>query len=258
VNFSLFRRRQYVAGCLATFTITIGLMGLLYFFNLYAQSAVLFDYSPLHASIVLLPYTVCLFVFAYPSGRLADRIGYRVPVVGGLLVMTVGFLILSRVDVGTTDAELWLPIVLCGAGVGLAYSTTSAAGLAAVPAEEAGQAAGIINMARFLGAVFIIAVGTIFYVGQGVESLDARLAKAGAGQVEKTKLDRVLTGSPSALESAARELDPKIRDAFVSGARHGIVDGFSDVMWLIAIAGLAGTLLSFWLMRPDRRLASRS
>jgi MFS family permease len=34
VNFALFRRRQYVAGCLATFTDTVGLMGLLYFFNL--------------------------------------------------------------------------------------------------------------------------------------------------------------------------------------------------------------------------------
>ena len=187
---------------------------------------------------------------------MADRIGYRVPVVGGLLVMTVGFLILSRVDVGTTDAELWLPIVLCGVGVGLTYSTSSAAGLAAVPAEEAGQAAGIINMARFLGAVFVIAVGTILYVGQGVETLDERLAQAGAGQVEKTKLDRVLTGSPSALDGAARKLDPGIRDAFVSGARHGIVDGFSKVMWLVAIVGLAGTLLSFWLMRPDLRSAS--
>jgi MFS transporter, DHA2 family, methylenomycin A resistance protein len=116
VNFSLFRRRQYVAGSLATFTNTVGLMGLLYFFNLYAQSAVLFDYSPLHASVVLLPYTVSMFVFAYPSGWIADRIGYRVPVVGGLLVMTAGFVMLSRVSVETTDAGLWLPIVLCGVG----------------------------------------------------------------------------------------------------------------------------------------------
>jgi hypothetical protein len=29
-------------------------------------------------------------------------------------------------------------------------------------------------------------------------------------------------------------------------------------MWLIAFVGLAGTLLSFWLLRPDRRSASRS
>jgi MFS family permease len=233
-------------------------MGLLYFFNLYAQSAVLFDYSPLHASVVLLPYTVSMFIFAYPSGRIAGRIGYRLPVVAGLLVMTAGFVMLSRVDVDTTDAQLWLPIVLCGVGVGLTYSTTSAAGLAAVPAAEAGQGAGVINMARFLGAVFVIAAGTILYSGQGVETLDNQLVRAGAGQVEETKLDRVLTGSPSALHRAAQELDPTIKDAFVAGARHGIVDGFTDVMWLAAIVGLAGTLLCFWLLRPDRQSASRS
>ena len=142
VDFSLFRRRQYVAGSLATFTNTVGLIGLLYFFNLYAQSAVLFDYSPLRASVVLLPYTVSMFAFAYPSGRIADRIGYRVPVVAGLLVMTAGFVMLARVTVDTTDAGLWLPIVLCGVGVGLTYSTTSATGLAAVRPNKPGRARG--------------------------------------------------------------------------------------------------------------------
>jgi MFS family permease len=253
VNLALFRRRRYLAGCFATFTNTVGLIGLLYFFNLYAQSSVLFDLSPLHASVVLLPYTVSMFLFAYPSGRIADRVGYRIPVVGGLLVMTAGFMMLTRVSVGTTEAELLLPIVLCGLGVGLTYSTTSAAGMAAVPPEEAGQGAGVINMARFLGAVFVIAAGTILYVGQGVATLDEHLDRARAGQVEKTKLDRVLTGSPSALESTAKQLDPNTKDAFVSGARHGIVGGFSDVMWLIATVGIAGTVVSFWLLRPDRQ-----
>jgi len=224
VNLALFRRRRYVAGCFATFANTVGLIGLLYFFNLYAQSSVLFDLSPLHASLVLLPYTVSMFLFAYPSGRIADRIGYRVPVVVGLLVMTAGFVMLSRVSVGTQEAGLLLPIVLCGLGVGLTYSTTSAAGMAAVPAEEAGQGAGVINMARFLGAVFVIAAGTILYVGQGVATLDEHLDRV--GQVEKTKLDRVLTGSPSAPKSTAKQLDPDTKDAFVSGARQGIVGGF--------------------------------
>jgi len=253
VNLCLFRRRQFVAGCIATFTNTVGLIGLLYFFNLYTQSSVLFDLSPLHASLVLLPYTVSMFLFAYPSGRIADRIGYRIPVVVGLLVMTAGFLMLTRVTVSTTETALYLPIVLCGLGVGLTYSTTSAAGMAAVPAEEAGQGAGVINMARFLGAVFVIAAGTILYVGQGVATLDEHLDRAKAGKVEKTKLDRVLTGSPSALDSAAKELDPETKDAFVSGARRGIVGGFSDVMWLIATVGIAGTVISFWLLRPDRK-----
>jgi hypothetical protein len=86
-----------------------------------------------------------------------------------------------------------------------------------------------------------------------VATLDEHLARAGAGKVEETKLDRVLTGSPSALSSAAKELDPGTKDAFVSGARHGIVGGFSDVMWLITIVGIAGTAVSFWLLRPDRQ-----
>jgi hypothetical protein len=111
---------------------------------------------------------------------------------------------------------------------------------------------------RFLGAVFVIAAGTILYVGQGVETLDEHLDEAGAGQVEKTNLDRVLTGSPSALDSTADQLDSSIKDAFVSGARQGIVDGFTETMWLIAIVGLAGTLLSFWLLGPGKRSTSRT
>ena len=126
--------------------------------------------------------------------------------------------------------------------------------MAAVPAEEAGQGAGVINMARFLGAVFVIAAGTILYVGQGVATLDEHLDRV--GQVEKTKLDRVLTGSPSAPKSTAKQLDPDTKDAFVSGARQGIVGGFSDVMWLIATVGIADTVVSFWLLRPDRQRSS--
>src|SRR3712207_2279311 len=135
---------------------------------------------------------------------------------------------------------------VCGWGVGLPCSTPAAAGRAAAPTEEAGQGAGVINMARFLGAVFVIAAGTILYVGQGVATLNEHLDRAGAGQVEKTKLDRVLTGSPSALDSTAKELESSTREAFVTGARQGIVGGFSDVMLLITVVGIAGTVVSFW------------
>ena len=86
-----------------------------------------------------------------------------------------------------------------------------------------------------------------------VATLDEHLDRAGAGQVEKAKLDRVLTGSPSVLKSTAKELDPNTRKAFVSGARRGIVGGFSDVMWLIAAVGIAGTVVGFWLLGPDRQ-----
>src|SRR5690606_6024324 len=51
VHFRLLKIRGFVGGNLATFGNAVGLIGLLYFFNLYVQSPQLFDYSALKASI---------------------------------------------------------------------------------------------------------------------------------------------------------------------------------------------------------------
>jgi DHA2 family methylenomycin A resistance protein-like MFS transporter len=163
VHLRLLRLRGYLGGNLATFANAIGLIGLLYFFNLYVQAHSTFDYSALRASLVLLPYGLTMFVFAFVGGRLADRIGYRIPVVSALLIAAIGFLLSSRFNVDTTEAQLWLPTVLAGVGIGITFSTSSAAGMVAVPDEEAGEAAGLINMFRYLGAVFVVTAGAALY-----------------------------------------------------------------------------------------------
>jgi EmrB/QacA subfamily drug resistance transporter len=163
VHLPLLRIRGYVGGNLATFGNAIGLIGLLYFFNLYVQSASTFDYSALRASVVLLPYGAAMFVGALAGGRVADRIGYRIPVVFSLLVAGAGFLLASRFNVATTESQLWVSTVLAGVGIGIGLSTTSGAGMTAVPDDKAGEAAGLINMFRYLGAVFVVTVGSLLY-----------------------------------------------------------------------------------------------
>jgi MFS transporter, DHA2 family, methylenomycin A resistance protein len=163
VHFRLLRIRMFDGGNVATFGCTIGLIGLLYFFNLYVQSSAVFDYSALRASAVLLPYGVTMFFFSMVGGRVADRVGYRVPVVGALVVAAIGFFLFSRFSLATGESDLWLPMVLAGVGVGVTFSTTSAAGMVAVPDDKAGEAAGLINMSRYLGAVFVVTLGSILY-----------------------------------------------------------------------------------------------
>jgi DHA2 family methylenomycin A resistance protein-like MFS transporter len=163
VHFKLLRIRIFDGGNLATYGNAIGLIGLLYFFNLYVQSAATFDFSALRASVVLLPYGITMFFFSFIGGRIADRIGYRVPVVGGLVLAAVGFLAFSRFSIATGESDLWVPMILAGAGVGVTFSTTSAAGMVAIPPDETGEAAGIINMFRYLGAVFVVTFGSILY-----------------------------------------------------------------------------------------------
>jgi predicted MFS family arabinose efflux permease len=163
VHFRLLKIRGFVGGNLATFGNAVGLIGLLYFFNLYVQSPALFDYSALEASVVLLPYGITMFFFSIIGGRVADRVGYRWPVAASLIIGAVGFALFSRFTVDTTDADLWLPMVLAGIGIGVTFSTSSAAGMVAVPDDKAGEAAGVINMFRYVGAVFVVTLGSIFY-----------------------------------------------------------------------------------------------
>lgn len=257
VHLRLLRDPILTAGNIGTFANALGLIGILYFFNLYAQSSVLLDYSALLASVALLPFGTGVFVASLVSGRLADRIGARVPVAVGLGATAIGCVLLYTVDVSTTYSGLWWPTLLAGLGVGMTFSTPSAAGLQAVPPEEAGEASGIINIFRYVGAALVVAVGTLAFSGVGIAELNHRLDAARVPRAEEEKLDQVLTGSPSAVAGEARNLQGEQRQAFITGARQGTVDGFDAAMLVIA-AGTLGSGVAWLALMPRRRISRPS
>jgi DHA2 family methylenomycin A resistance protein-like MFS transporter len=255
VHLRLLRIPAFTGGNLGTFVNALGLIGILYFFNLYAQSVVLFDWSALRASVALLPYGMSVFAASLVVGPLVDRIGARWPIAVGMGLMAVGCWLLSLVSPATTYATLWWPSVLAGLGVGVTFAAPSAAGLREIPAAQAGEGSGVINISRYVGATLVVAVGTVLYSSAGVNDLNDSLRTASASQVEEEKLDRVLTGSPTAVDATLADLHGKSRAAFVDGARRGITDGFGAAMLLIAISSAVGALAWVWLLSPKRRRA---
>ena len=258
VHLRLLANRMFTGGNVGTLVNSVALIGLLYFFNLYAQSSVLLDYSALLAGIALLPFGLGIFVASLVSGRLADRIGARLPVAVGLGLQAVGCYLLYRSDVSTTYSALWLPTLVAGVGVGMTFSTPSAASLQAVPPEECGEASGIINIFRYVGASLVVAVGSLLYTGVGIAEMNRQLDAAGVSGVEEEQLDQALTGSPSAISEQANQLQGAQRQAFVSGAQQGTVDGFDATMLLIAVTSAGGLVLWLVLMRPGRRVSRPS
>ena len=258
VHLRLLANRVFTGGNVGTLVNSVALIGLLYFFNLYAQSSVLLDYSALLAGIALLPFGLGIFVASLVSGRLADRIGARLPVAVGIGLQGVGCFLLYRSDVSTTYSSLWLPTLVAGVGVGMTFSTPSAAGLQAVPPEEGGEASGIINIFRYVGASLVVAVGSLFYTGVGIAEMNRQLDAAGVSSVEEEQLDQALTGSPAAISEQANQLQGAQRQAFISGAQQGTVDGFDAAMLLIAVTSAGGLVLWLVLMRPGRRVSRPS
>lgn len=249
VHFELFRIGRFVAGNVATFVNAIGLFGILYFFNLWAQAPVLLDESAIGASLLLVPYGVAMFIFSFYGGRIADRVGYALPMTLGFLSMAGGYALLATVSESTTAGDLWPALTLGGVGVGVTFSTSSAAGMVAVPDESAGEASGVINMFRYMGGVFIVAVGTLLYVGAGTAALNGSLAAAGVDQQSEATLDAALTASAEDFDTIEQEQGTKTREAFEEGARKGITDGFRRTSVLSGAAALVAAVVSAVLLR---------
>ncbi|MQA74576.1 MAG: MFS transporter [Solirubrobacterales bacterium] len=255
LHLRLLRIPALVAANLGTFVNAVLLIGILYFFNLYAQATVTLDYSALGASVALLPYGVCVFGASMVIGRICDRVGFRWPIAAGLVLMGVGGLLLSRIDAASGYADIWWGTMIVGLGVGITFSAPSAAGLRAVSDEHAGEASGIINVVRYLGAALVCTLGTVVFSQAGSHDLNRALDRSGIAHLEQDRLDKTLTGAPAQLAAAERTLDPRDRRAFRAGAADGIAGGFSAVMLGLGAISLVSAVAWLALMgglRPRR------
>lgn len=252
-DIGLFRHKEFVGGCVVSLAGFGSVFGVLYFFNLYAQSAVVLDYSAVTAALALLPFGVGLFVMSLVVGRLTDAVGYRLPLVTGTLIAAVGFLLLADIPPGSGGVDLWVPLALAGIGIGGTYVTAAAAGLAPIPAKYLGEAAGVINTMRYIGGSISLALGAALYTTVAVGTFNSRLAAAGQPSASTEDLDNALTGTNAGLENALNTLDG-VDEATVAGAaQDAISDGFRASMAVLAVFMIAATITSALTLGPRSR-----
>ena len=125
-------------------------------------------FSPLHTGLGVLPFTGPLMLIAPLAGRLADRLGERVPILAGFACQAAGFALLGlTVTASSSYPQLLGPLLLAGVGVALAVPATVAASLRAVPAHQLGLASGIGSTFQNVGGVFGVATATAVFASTG-------------------------------------------------------------------------------------------
>ena len=255
LHLGLLRTRELLGANIGTFANAVTLIGVLFFFNLYAQSAFTLDESALVASVELLPYGGAMFIASLLIGPVCDRVGFRWPIAAGLALMGLGGILTAEIDVGDGYGSLWWPTAILGVGVGVTFSQPSAAGLRSVPAEKAGEASGIINVARYIGAGLAISIGSVTFITVASDDLGDARAAAGLPGAERTTLDQTLTEASADVESIERNLDRRERAALRASAPTAVVDGFAAVMRGLGIFMLACAAVWIGLMRPRHAAA---
>jgi EmrB/QacA subfamily drug resistance transporter len=151
----IFRIQQFSVVNVVTFIIYGALGGALFLLPIQLQRVV--GLTPVEAGASLLPVTVLLLLLSARAGRLAQRIGPRLPMTVGPIVVGAGFLLMVRVGPGSSYVLDVLPAVLVLAlGLALTVAPLTATALAAAGEENAGMASAVNNdVARTAGLMAV-------------------------------------------------------------------------------------------------------
>jgi len=107
---------------------------------------VVLGYSAIQAGSAALPVTVILLLLSARAGALAQRIGPRLPLTLGPLLIAAGMLMMSMIGAGDTYVANVLPgVIVYGLGLALVVAPITATVLAAADARHAGTASGVNN-----------------------------------------------------------------------------------------------------------------
>jgi hypothetical protein len=154
---ALFRNRQFTGANLTTLAVYAALSGA--FFLLVLQLQVALGYSALEAGAALLPVTLLMVTLSARAGAWAQRVGPRLPMTLGPVVVAAGLLLWSQVDAGSTYLGVVLPgAVVFGLGLACTVAPLTATIMASADQAHLGAASGVNNAIARLAGLLAVAI----------------------------------------------------------------------------------------------------
>jgi EmrB/QacA subfamily drug resistance transporter len=156
LDLSLFRNPTFAGANAVMMLVGLAMFGIFLFVTLYLQNVL--RYSPTKAGATFLPMTILIVLLAPIAGKLSDRIGSRWLMATGMALVSLSLLLDTRFDAGSNFWDILPPLLVGGAGMGLAMTPTTAAAMGSVPVDKAGVGSAVLNSMRQVGGSLGIAI----------------------------------------------------------------------------------------------------
>ncbi len=134
----------------------IGMFGSTFLLPLYLQNSL--GYTAIQSGAVFLPVGIIQGAMSPVAGRIADKFNPKMPVIVGIIALTLSFLINGFLSYMTEHWYIMLSLYLRGFGMGLMFTPLSAVALLDIPREKMAQASGLINVIRQIGGSLGVAI----------------------------------------------------------------------------------------------------
>ena len=156
----IFANRDRVGASAIMLTIGTATFSVFFFLTQYLQNV--HGYSPIRAGLAFLPMAAGIMGAALLTARVITRIGIRVPLLVGPLMIFVGLAWLTRLTATSGYPELLGPLILLALGMGQCFVPLTTTAVAGVSADETGLASALLNTAQQIGgAVGLSVLGTV-------------------------------------------------------------------------------------------------
>jgi EmrB/QacA subfamily drug resistance transporter len=152
----LFRERNFGGASLSIVLLSFAAGGVLLALTQYLQFVL--GYSPLGAGTAFVPMLVTVMAFNGIGVVIDKRLGTRVAIATGLLLVGAGFALLATTGPDDGYGRLVIALVVIGAGSGTAGPAAYGTLLAALPPERAGVGSAVNDTVQQVGQALSVAV----------------------------------------------------------------------------------------------------
>jgi EmrB/QacA subfamily drug resistance transporter len=245
LDLSLFANPRFTAASVSVAISFFALSGFIFLVTQFFQF--LKGYGPLSTGVRLLPVASCVAIASILGARLAVRVGTKLVVTAGLLLMGGFYLWVSSSSVSTSYATIAAQMVILGTGMGLTSAPATEAVMGVVPRAKAGVGSAINDTTRLLGGTLGVAViGSVYaslYASRLTSVLPSGLP-AGVTRAAHASLGAAL----GAADHVAAAGTPALAAAIHGAASSAFFHGFTTANYLAAGVALAGALMALVLL----------
>ena len=255
VSTRLFQNTTFVSGATVVGVIMLAQNGVIFSLPVFLQSVKQLD--AFHTGLTLLPMSLALLIVSPLAAALTTRVPHKRLVQTGLLINIVAILVLRATLSADMKLTSLIPgLSLYGIGLGLVLSQINNLTLSSVPVREAGEASGVTNTFRQIGASLGAAIiGAILLSTILIDLEPAIGSSQRIPPAQKNGIVTMLRGQSSGLAFGGGELfatlPPDVRTEMMALRRSATTAGIRKAFLWGAIFAALGVIVSTRLpLRP--------
>jgi AcrR family transcriptional regulator len=198
-----------------------------------------------------------LVVAAPLSPLLVGRVGTKLVVTFGLVLVAVAMFIFSTVTTTSGYAVVGVVLVVIGVGMALAMAPATDSIMGSLPPEKAGVGSAVNDTTREIGGALGVAIlGSITASSYRASITSTDVYKA-AAQQSAVAAGAIKDSVGGAAEVASR-LPPAAANVVTSAANEAFVHALNETVIVAAVIALGGALIAFAFLPARAKVADRA